>query len=103
MEIRNNADALKAFLGINSPVSAQAQPVRSTETAAIQAVFAGDQATLSQAATEVSQSATGADVRMEKVTAVQRALAGGTYSVPASKVADKVIDAMLNGGFGSNE
>jgi anti-sigma28 factor (negative regulator of flagellin synthesis) len=31
---------------------------------------------------------------------VQQALAAGTYSIPASKVADKVIDAMLASSSG---
>ncbi len=39
----------------------------------------------------------GEGVRTEKVTAVQPALAAGTYNVPASAVASKVMDAMLSG------
>jgi anti-sigma28 factor (negative regulator of flagellin synthesis) len=35
------------------------------------------------------------DVRMEKVNAVQQALASGAYNVPASEVAGKMIDHML--------
>ncbi len=103
MEIRNDAEALKALLGISSPGSAQSQQTRNAEMVAAQAVFGGDQATLSQAATEVSQSGADADVRTEKVAAIQQALAAGTYSVPAPKVADKVMDAMSTGGFGPTE
>jgi anti-sigma28 factor (negative regulator of flagellin synthesis) len=35
---------------------------------------------------------------MDKVAEVQRALAAGTYNVPATEVADKVIQAMLGAG-----
>ena len=101
MEIRNNAEALKAFLGVSSPASAQAQQIRSNGDKTAQAVFAGDQATLSHAGTEVSQSAALEGVRADRVAAVQQALAAGTYKVPASAVADKVIDSMLGGTLGS--
>ncbi|WP_348261384.1 flagellar biosynthesis anti-sigma factor FlgM [Telmatobacter sp. DSM 110680] len=100
MEIRNNAEALKAFLGVSSPASAQAQQVRSNESNTVQAGFAGDQATLSQAGTEVSQSAALEGVRADRVMTIQQALAAGTYNVPASAVADKVIDSMLGGAPG---
>lgn len=103
MEIRNNAEALKAFLGVSSSVSAQMQPLRNGEAAESLAALRGDQATVSPAATEVCQSPAGPDVRMDKVAVVQQALAAGTYQVAASKVADKVIDAMLAEGFTSKE
>lgn len=101
MEIRNNAEALKAFLGVSSPASPQARQVRNSENNISQAGFAGDQATLSHAGSEVSQSASLDGVRAERVAAVRQALAAGTYRVPASAVADKVIDSMLAGGMGS--
>jgi flagellar biosynthesis anti-sigma factor FlgM len=103
MEIRNNAEALKAFLGVSSPASTQAQQIRNNENNIAQAGFAGDQATLSHAGTEVSQSAAQEGVRADRVAAVQQALAAGTYTVPASAVADKVIDSMLAGGISLGE
>jgi len=36
---------------------------------------------------------------MDKVAAIQRALAAGTYEVPATMVADKVIDSMIEAGL----
>jgi flagellar biosynthesis anti-sigma factor FlgM len=99
MEIRNNAEALKAFLGV-STLSGNGQAARRTEMERSQAAFAGDEATLSEVGTEFSGAAGQQGVRMEKVVAVQQALAAGTYSVPASKVADKVIDAMFETGSG---
>jgi anti-sigma28 factor (negative regulator of flagellin synthesis) len=101
MEIRNNAEALKAFLGVSSSASAKPTQIRGNESSAAQAAFAGDQATLSQLGTEVLQSAEDASVRSDKVMAVQQALAAGTYDVKASAVAGKVIDAMLGVGFSS--
>jgi anti-sigma28 factor (negative regulator of flagellin synthesis) len=34
---------------------------------------------------------------MDKVSAIQSALAAGTYDVPAAAVASKLVDAMLSG------
>jgi negative regulator of flagellin synthesis FlgM len=56
-----------------------------------------DSATLSNAGNEVSLTAADPSVRTDKVAAVQAALAAGTYEVPASAVASKVVDAMLGG------
>jgi flagellar biosynthesis anti-sigma factor FlgM len=54
-----------------------------------------DEATLSSAASIAAQTAPDSDVRMDKVTEVQQALASGTYSVPSSAVAGKMIDNLL--------
>ncbi|MFP5230338.1 MAG: flagellar biosynthesis anti-sigma factor FlgM [Acidobacteriota bacterium] len=54
-----------------------------------------DQATLSSAASVAAAAAPDSDVRMEKVTAIQQAIAAGTYQVPASAVAGKMIDHMM--------
>jgi flagellar biosynthesis anti-sigma factor FlgM len=101
MEIRNNAEALKAFLGVSSSASTKTPQTRGNESVAAHAAFAGDQATLSQAGTEVLQSGANTGVRMDKVTAIQQALAAGTYNVAPSAVAGKVIDAMLGSGLNS--
>jgi negative regulator of flagellin synthesis FlgM len=57
-----------------------------------------DQATLSTAASAAAQAAPDADVRMEKVAEIQQVLAAGTYNVPASAVADKMISQMMGRG-----
>jgi flagellar biosynthesis anti-sigma factor FlgM len=95
MEIRNSAEALKAFLGVTTSASTHGQQVRNSDNVAMQTAFAGDQATLSHAGTEVSQGAAQGDIRAGKIAAIQQALAAGTYSVAASAVASKVMDAML--------
>lgn len=54
-----------------------------------------DQAQLSTTASQVAQSAASSDVRLDKVASIQSALQAGTYSVPTSAVAQKVIDSLL--------
>jgi negative regulator of flagellin synthesis FlgM len=98
MEIRNNAEALKAFLGVSSSQPAKSPALNGSEAEKLRAAFKGDEAKLSGLGAAM-QSAVGHDaVRMDKVAEVQRALAAGTYNVPATEVADKVIQAMLGAG-----
>ena len=94
MEIRNSLEGLKTLLGVPSTEATKPQSTKNTSTTDT-AGLAGDRATLSNAGSEVSQAAAGSDVRTDKVAAVRAALAAGTYNVPASAVAGKVIDAML--------
>lgn len=73
-----------------------AKPVGRADTGkAAEATLAKDSATLGAGAAMASQLAGTSDVRMEKVAAVQQALASGTYQVDAGKVADKIIASML--------
>ena len=96
MDIRSGLDGLKSLLGVTQATAAQSQQVKSggsTETSGM----GSDRATLSSAASQVAESASEGGVRMDKVSAIQSALAAGTYSVPASMVASKMVDAMLAG------
>ena len=95
MDIRSSLDGLKSLLGVTPPEPSAPQ-TKNVNTAAGSAL-GSDRATLISAGSEVSISATDPGVNMEKVTAVQAALAAGTYNVPASAVASKVVDAMLGG------
>ncbi|HZP05928.1 MAG TPA: flagellar biosynthesis anti-sigma factor FlgM [Terracidiphilus sp.] len=95
MEIRNSLDGLRSLLGVNSTASAAA-PGRSA-TATAPGGLGSDLATLSSAGNEVSQTAASDGVRLDKVAAIQAALAAGTYNVPASAVASRLVDAMLAG------
>jgi flagellar biosynthesis anti-sigma factor FlgM len=97
MEMRNSLDGLKTLLGVPSTELTKPQSTKNT-SATDPAALAGDHATLSNAGSEVSQTAADSDVRMDKVAAVRAALAAGTYSVPASAVAGKVVEAMLGTG-----
>jgi negative regulator of flagellin synthesis FlgM len=96
MDISSSLDGLRSLLGVNSAAPA-ATPARNA-TAAASGGIGSDLATLSSAGNEVSQTAAGDGVRLDKVAAIQAALASGTYAVPASAVASKVVDAMLAAG-----
>jgi flagellar biosynthesis anti-sigma factor FlgM len=94
MDIRNSLESLRTLLGATSPVATQGKSATPSSSGS---GLMTDRATLSSAASEISDAAAGEGVRMEKVTAGQQALAAGTYSVPAYAVASKVMDAMLSG------
>ena len=55
-----------------------------------------DEANLSSTGSFVSQALEGSDVRSEKVASLQQAIATGSYSVPSSDVADKIIQSLLD-------
>jgi negative regulator of flagellin synthesis FlgM len=97
MDIRNSLDGLKSLLGVNP--TATSAPQGKSNTSAASSSFDSDRATFSSAASEVSQAASGDSVRTDKVAAVQAALAAGTYSVPASAVASRIVDSMLGAGL----
>ena len=93
MDIRNSLDGLKSLLGVTTP--APAAPQTRSNTAAGGSALGSDQATFSSAGSEVSLTAAEPGVRADKVASVQAALAAGTYNVPASAVASKLVDSML--------
>jgi negative regulator of flagellin synthesis FlgM len=74
-----------------------ATPAKSTTSSPNEAL-ASDKAQLSVVATQVAQSSATSDVRLDKVASIQNALQAGTYDVPASDVAQKVIASMLGSG-----
>ena len=95
MDIRSSLDGLKSLLGVSQP----AQPATAAKGSATASPSAlgSDSATLSSAGSEVQMTAGEDGVRMDKVAGVQAALAAGTYNVPPSAVAAKMVDAMLGG------
>jgi len=94
MDIRNSLDGLKSLLGVTPP--ATSAPHSASAASATGANGLGsDSATFSSAGSEVSLTAADSGVRTDKVASVQAALAAGTYNVPASAVASKMVDAML--------
>jgi negative regulator of flagellin synthesis FlgM len=96
MDIRNSLDGLRALLGVNAadPAASHAKATASVATSD----WGSDSAKLSSAANQISEAASDESVRMDKITAVQQALASGTYNVPASAVSAKLVDAMLSQG-----
>jgi negative regulator of flagellin synthesis FlgM len=94
MDISSSLEGLRSLLGVNSAAPA-ATPARSNTPATDAGGPYSDLATLSSAGSQVSEAASGDGVRMDKVASIQAALASGTYNVPASAVAGKLIDSML--------
>lgn len=54
-----------------------------------------DVTSLSAASGAIAQALQGSDVRTEKVAALQQTIAVGTYNVPASDVATKLMSTLL--------
>jgi negative regulator of flagellin synthesis FlgM len=94
MDIRSSLEGLKSLLGTPEATPATTTQPKSGSTTGGSAL-SSDQATFSNAGSEVSQTAGDAGVRMDKVASIQAALAAGTYNVSASDVASKVVDSML--------
>jgi negative regulator of flagellin synthesis FlgM len=97
MDIRSSLDGLKTLLGVSPATTTAAQKPRSGQVQETSSLTS-DRATLSNAGSEVSQTAFDGGVRTDKVAQIQSALAAGTYNVPSSAVASKMVDAMLVGG-----
>ena len=95
MDIRNSFEGMKSLLGI-APTS-QTEPQIKRGARSDEAVLGNDHATLSSAASEVSQASGKDGVRMDKVAEIKAVLDAGSYKVPASTVAAKIVDAMLVG------
>jgi negative regulator of flagellin synthesis FlgM len=57
--------------------------------------IATDQTNLSSTADLVAQALESSDTRSAKVASLQQAIAAGSYSVPSSDVADKIIQSLL--------
>ena len=95
MDIRYSLEGLRTLLGVDPAAPPTTQGKSTPQTSG--SGWLSDQATLSSAASAVAQSAANDGVRTDKVASVQTALAAGTYNVPASAVASKMVDAMLSG------
>ena len=97
MDIRSGLDGLKTILGVTPTAPESPERIKSGSTTE-RSSFNNDSATVSSAASEVAQTAAEGGVRPDKVGTVKAALEAGTYEVPASAVASKVIDSMLGRG-----
>jgi negative regulator of flagellin synthesis FlgM len=96
------------MMNVNDGLHGLPEPLGVSETSPVPATQRQQQASYSapmgstQDRTEVSTAASLAhqamavpDVRMDKVAAVQQALANGTYQVSAGDVADKLVQQMM--------
>jgi negative regulator of flagellin synthesis FlgM len=97
MDIRSSLDGLKTLLGVTPAATASAQRVK-TGPGVEGSSLSSDSATLSSAGSEVALTASEGSVRTDKVAEIQAALAAGTYQIPSSAVAAKMVDAMLGRG-----
>ncbi len=92
MNVRNNLEGLTQVVPAAGETGAAAQAkANATRTPAL----SQDQASVSSAASRIANSASDADVRLEKVASIQSAIQSGTYQVPASAVAQKLITSLL--------
>lgn len=92
MNVNNNLQGLQQLFSSQEVTRNESGK---TETGSAESQAGTDQATLSTAASLAAAAAPDSDVRMDKVAEVQKALADGTYNVPATEVAGKMIDHML--------
>ncbi|HMD21266.1 MAG TPA: flagellar biosynthesis anti-sigma factor FlgM [Alloacidobacterium sp.] len=95
MNVNDGLHGLPEALGVSqaSPVSA-VQPQQQTASSAT-ANNIQDRTEVSTAASLAHQAMSVPDVRMEKVAAIQQALANGTYQVGPADVADKLVRQMM--------
>jgi flagellar biosynthesis anti-sigma factor FlgM len=93
MDIRSSLDGLKSLLGVTASATppAQSKPSGASSPSALPS----DRATFSSAGNQVAQTASDTDIRMDKVSSIQAQLAAGTYNIPPSAVASKMVEAML--------
>lgn len=96
MEIRSRLEGLKSIFGAGQTAATTPQVRPRSQTGA--ASPGSDRATVSAAASEVFETADASDVRMDKVASIRSQLAAGTYNIPASAVASKLVESMLGGG-----
>jgi negative regulator of flagellin synthesis FlgM len=96
MDIRSSLEGLKSIFGVAQAPQAAPQTRPGSQTGS--AGLTTDRATLSNAGSEVAQAAPDSDVRYDKVASIQAQLAAGTYNVPASAVASKLVTSLLAGG-----
>ena len=93
---------LVASFGTSSPngVSATAEATLAAvenkgQAETKRAVINQDQTSVSSAASLVAQVLNTSDARLEKVAALQAQIANGSYQVPASAVASKIVEDLL--------
>lgn len=100
MSYTNGIGNLQQALSAIAPTQPASQVTESTEVsqqrkAAAAPAKQADQTNLSSAGGMIAHALEGSDVRTDKVAALQKAIASGSYSVSSSDVAGKMIDSLL--------
>ena len=101
MSYANGIGALQQALSSIAPAATQLASQTAETVAANQHSTSvaktghADQANLSSASGMIAHALEGSDVRSEKVTALQQAIASGSYKVSSSEVAGKMIQSLL--------
>jgi len=96
MDIRSSLEGLRSIFGATQTTPAAPQTRPGTQTGGT-SPLSSDLATFSSAANSVAQAGPDSDVRLDKVQSIQAQLAAGTYNVPASAVASKLVTSLLSG------
>ena len=91
MNVKNDLQAMQQLFQSQQVAAGNMKTRNAVETDAA----ASDQTTVSSAGSLAAKASAGSDVRMDKVSQVQQAIAAGTYNVPSSEVAGKMISQML--------
>lgn len=92
----NSLQQALGSLGVKENRATDAASAQTAGAAAsTRAAQATDQASVSSAGGLAAQLSAGPEVRTEKVAQLQAAIASGTYNVPASAVADKLVAHLL--------
>jgi flagellar biosynthesis anti-sigma factor FlgM len=85
-----------ASSNVANPAAAAAARGTTAPSAPVSAESQGnDQATIGSASGVLSSALNSSDVRTAKVAALQASINAGTYNVPASSVADKMLSSIL--------
>lgn len=100
MSFGNGIGDLKQALGTAVAVSeTKAAPRSESTTTANQAASGSaakaDEASLSTTSGLIAQSLAGSDVRTGKVEALRQAISDGSYQVPSTEVAGKIIQSLM--------
>ena len=93
--IGNLQQALSLAASTSTKPVANAATSDTNDSVSAQTSVQEDQANLSFAGGIMAQALDGSDARPAKVAALQQAIASGSYNVPSSDIAEKVIDSLL--------
>lgn len=97
MSFGNSIGDLKNVLSTLSPTSevqATPRPENASSKPALSSETKADETSLSPASGLVAQALGGSDVRTAKVEALRQAIGNGSYQIPSSEVAGKVIESL---------